>query len=120
MAEETNSTANQIYAAGWIAAANWAGRPDLIEDTTSRAYEGQRDAALARITAQAEAGAVITRANELGQKLRAILTSVETDMRARRTSMYAGHPQMAEINSELSDVRSLLAALGEPQEPTND
>lgn len=37
------------YKLGWIACSQWADRDDLVADTDSGAYTGERDAALARI-----------------------------------------------------------------------
>ena len=43
----TTIAIEQAYKKGWIAAARWATRDDLIADVGSRAYTSERDAALA-------------------------------------------------------------------------
>lgn len=45
--------AEKHYAAGWIAAAKWAERDDLISDIDSPAYIADRDAAIDRAKGQA-------------------------------------------------------------------
>jgi len=43
----TTITIEQAYEKGWIAAAKWASRDDLVADIGSTAYMNDRDAALA-------------------------------------------------------------------------
>lgn len=43
----TTITIEQAYEKGWIAAAKWASRDDLIADIGSAAYTNDRDSALA-------------------------------------------------------------------------
>jgi aconitase B len=46
--EALRADAERHYAAGWIAAAKWAERDDLISDIDSPAYIADRDAAIDR------------------------------------------------------------------------